>query len=258
MIAAMNADATISEDALLGGRVRLLQPAAGYRVAVDPVLLAAAVRAPGGGRGLDLGCGTGAAALCLAARRPDLAVYGVERQAEYAALARRSAELSGLSARVKVSDGDIRDLGKTPGEGGNFDAVLANPPYFTGGTRSPDAGRAAAHHLDKDVALGDWIAAAARCLKPKGEFVLISPAERLGEVLAGLSPRFGAVQAIPLWPKAAHPAKRVLVRARLGRKTPFALLPGLILHAADGTYTAAAERLLRDAAALDEAMESPP
>lgn len=48
-----------TEDALLGGRVRLLQPRRGYRVAVDPVLLAAAVDARPGERVLDLGCGTG-------------------------------------------------------------------------------------------------------------------------------------------------------------------------------------------------------
>ncbi len=246
-------DGEISEDGLLGGRVRLLQPAAGYRAAVDPVLLAAAVRAPRGGRALDLGCGTGAAALCLAARRPDLTVRGVERQAEYADLARRSAALSGLAERVTVADGDIRDFG---GDGG-FDAVIANPPYFNGGSRAPDAGRAAAHHLDAAEDVADWIAAAARCLRPGGEFVLIYPAERLGEVLTGLSARFGAAQAIPLWPKAERPAKRVLVRALLGRKTPFVLLPGVVLHAADGGYTGAAQRLLRDAAGLDEVMESP-
>ena len=37
-----------TEDALLGGRVVLRQPAAGYRAAIDPVLLAAAVPARGG------------------------------------------------------------------------------------------------------------------------------------------------------------------------------------------------------------------
>ncbi len=253
MIAAMD-QATISEDGLLDGRVRLLQPAAGYRAAVDPVLLAAAVRAVAGGRALDLGCGTGAAALCLAARRPDLAVFGVELQPEYADLARRSAGLSGLAGRVTVAEGDLRELAALPGDWRGFDAALANPPYFTGGNRSPDAGRAVAHHRD-DVALADWIDAARRCLRPGGEFALIYPAERLGEVLAGFSAGFGAVEAIPLWPKPGRPAKRVLVRAIKGRKTPLRLRPGVVLHAADGAYTAAALRLLRDAAALDEAME---
>jgi tRNA1(Val) A37 N6-methylase TrmN6 len=68
-----------SEDMLLGGRVRLRQPVAGYRVAIDPVFLAAAVPAVPGDRALDVGCGTGAAAICLAVRVPDCRVTGIER-----------------------------------------------------------------------------------------------------------------------------------------------------------------------------------
>src|ERR1700758_1195449 len=36
---------TFTEDRLLGGRIRVKQPAAGYRVAIDPLFLAAAVPA---------------------------------------------------------------------------------------------------------------------------------------------------------------------------------------------------------------------
>ena len=66
----------LTEDALLGGRVRLLQPRRGYRVAVDAVLLAAAIDAAAGERVLDLGAGVGAVGLCLAARVPGLHDHG--------------------------------------------------------------------------------------------------------------------------------------------------------------------------------------
>ncbi|SVE43912.1 uncharacterized protein METZ01_LOCUS496766, partial [marine metagenome] len=49
----------LTEDKLLGGRVRFRQPASGYRVAIDPVLLASAVPAVSGSRVLDLGTGVG-------------------------------------------------------------------------------------------------------------------------------------------------------------------------------------------------------
>ena len=65
-----------TEDKLLDGRVTFLQPRHGYRVAIDPVLLAAAVPARSGDRILDLGSGTGAASLCLAARLQDVHVTG--------------------------------------------------------------------------------------------------------------------------------------------------------------------------------------
>ena len=54
-----NRDAGISENSLLDGRVRLRQPLDGYRAAIDPVFLAAAVTAESGERLLDLGCGVG-------------------------------------------------------------------------------------------------------------------------------------------------------------------------------------------------------
>ena len=57
-----------SEDTLLGGRVKLRQPRHGYRAAIDPVLLAAAVPAGHGDTVLDIGCGAGAAGLCILSR----------------------------------------------------------------------------------------------------------------------------------------------------------------------------------------------
>lgn len=243
----------ISEDGLLGGRVRLLQPRAGYRAAVDPVLLAAAVRVPPGGRVLDLGCGTGAAALCLAVRCPEAQVFGIERQPEYADLARRSAALSGLGNRVTVAEGDALARGGIPAAWRGMDAAMANPPYFLEGNRAADAGRAAANHQEAG-ALAAWVAAAARCLKPRGTLTIVHQAERLDDVLAAMTPAFGAIEVIPLWPKPGRAAKRVLVRGEKGRKTPMILHPGLVLHCGDGSYSQAARRMLCDAVDLDTAL----
>ena len=76
-----------SEDGLLGGRLRLRQPTAGYRVAIDPVFLAAAVPAGPRDTVLDIGCGVGAAALCLAARVPGCRVTGIDVQRDLISLA---------------------------------------------------------------------------------------------------------------------------------------------------------------------------
>jgi tRNA1(Val) A37 N6-methylase TrmN6 len=43
----------------------------------------------------------------------------------------------------------------------------------------------------------------------------------------------------------------VLVQGRKGSGGPLRLLPGLVLHEAGGTYTPAAEAVLRDAAGLE-------
>ncbi|MBY0337772.1 MAG: methyltransferase, partial [Acetobacteraceae bacterium] len=91
---------------LLGGRVRLRQPVDGFRAALDPVLLAAAIPARSGERVLEAGCGTGAAFLCLAARVPGLAIVAVERDPAIAALAAGNAALNGAPAEVTA--GDVR------------------------------------------------------------------------------------------------------------------------------------------------------
>ena len=67
-----------SEDAVLGGRLRLRQPLAGHRVGHDAILLAAATEGSAGEHAVDLGAGVGAAGLALAARVAGLKVTLVE------------------------------------------------------------------------------------------------------------------------------------------------------------------------------------
>ena len=94
----------LSRDAFLCGRLQLWQPIKGYRAATDPVLLAAACPAKSGQSVLDLGCGAGAAALCLAHRVPGLTLYGLELQEDYAALARRNAAENGIPFHVETGN----------------------------------------------------------------------------------------------------------------------------------------------------------
>src|SRR5262245_40474818 len=91
-------------DTFLDGRVKARQPQTGFRSGTDAVLLAAAVPARPGDTALELGAGSGAPSLCLAARVPDVAVTGVEIDAALAALARENAAASGLGARFAAAD----------------------------------------------------------------------------------------------------------------------------------------------------------
>lgn len=242
--------AAASEDALLDGRVRLLQPRGGYRAAIDPVLLAAALAPTAGSAVLDLGCGVGAAALCLLWRCPSLRVTGLELQEDLAALAQENARLNGREEQFRPRQGDLREAQALLGRAG-FDQVVVNPPYQAAGSGRPSRrrDRALANHED-GLGLTDWLDAALGQLRPQGGLTVIHRADRLPGLLAGLEGRAGWIRVLPLWPAAGKPAKRVLVTAQKGGRGPAALLPGLALHEADGRYTAAAQAILRDGAPI--------
>jgi tRNA1(Val) A37 N6-methylase TrmN6 len=239
-----------SDDALLGGRVRLRQPREGYRVAIDPVLLAAAVPARADDRVLDIGCGVGAASLCLAARVPSCRITGLERDRALAELARDNAARNEVADRLAVIDGDLlrRPAALIPG---SFAEVMANPPYLEAAKVSPSplAAKAAAS-VESEAALADWIDFALAMLRDKGGLTLIHRADRLGDILAALAGRAGGTIVFPLWPGEGKPAKRILLHARKGSAAPLILAAGLVLHRADGRNTEAAEAILRHGAKL--------
>ncbi|MDE2577133.1 MAG: SAM-dependent methyltransferase, partial [Rhodospirillales bacterium] len=60
----------------------------------------------------------------------------------------------------------------------------------------------------------------------------------------------GSLAVLPLWPRPGRAAKLVLLRAVRGGRGPSEMLPGLVLHRADGGFTAEAEAVLRGGAAL--------
>lgn len=234
----------ITDDTLLNGRVLLRQPAVGYRAGIDAVFLAAAVPARAGEAVLDLGIGTGAAALCLLHRVPDATVVGLEREPAYARLARYNAAANGCAGHLLVVEGDVG----APPDLGLFDHVLTNPPFIEDGqgTRARDAARAAAH--SGDVRLVDWLAVAAASLRPGGTLSVVFPARREGELLAGLPA--GEVRLLPLLPRAGRAPKRLIVQVQTGRPPALIRLPGFVLHGDAPGFIPAAESILREGRAL--------
>ncbi len=240
----------ITEDQMLGGRVRLLQPAKGYRAGMDAALLAAACDARAGERVLDVGCGPGAVLLQAAVRRTEARFWGLERDPEAAELARRGAALNGVSERVEILAGDVA-AGFAALKLRPFDAVLSNPPFFDdpGAIRGPHPSRQGAYLADEGLAA--WIGFLAKAAREGGSVTLIHRADRLADILAALAPKCGSIRIRPIHPFAHAPAKRVLVRAVKTGKAPLELLPPLVLHdGSGGKHTAEADAILRGEAEL--------
>jgi len=249
----MSVDSGESEDYVLGGRLLIRQPMRGHRVGHDAILLAAATAARSGERAVDLGAGVGGAGLALAHRVAGVAVTLLDIDPELTALASRNIELNKLSDRVRAVRLDVAasaaDFAAAALAPGTAAAVLMNPPFNVVQQSSPDPARRAAHAAAPET-LPIWLSTAARLLGADGVLTLIWRADGLGEVLAALAGKFGAVAVLPVYPKPGAAAIRVLVRAVKGSGVPLRLLPGMTLAHADGKPSAQAEAVLRDAAAL--------
>jgi tRNA1(Val) A37 N6-methylase TrmN6 len=245
--------ADMTEDAVLGGRLVLRQPRKGHRVGHDAILLAAACSARPGEHLIELGAGIGAAGLAVAGRVEGLALTLIEIDPALAELARENAERNALAARTRVVCLDVAAsppaftaAGITPHAA---DHVLMNPPFNAAQNPSPDRGRRLAHAGTPDTPRL-WVETAARLLRPAGVLTLIWRADALAAVLAALADDFGGIGILPIYPKPAAPAIRVLVRALKESHAPLTLLAGLVLAEANGQPTREAEAVLREGAVL--------
>ncbi len=243
----MTGQLEISEDAFLGGRLRLRQPMSGHRAGHDAVLLAAATPARPRDRVVDFGAGVGAAGLAVATRAAGVDLLMVERDESLANLARANADLNGIAAQVCILDiaagaNAFAAAGLNPD---SVDVVLMNPPFNDPARHrsSPDDVRRAAH-MAEPATLETWIHAARRVLKSGGVLSLIWRGDALAEVLSALERGFGGVAIRPVHPDAGKPAIRVLVRAIKGSRAPLQLCPGLMLNDKSGQPTQEAQDIL--------------
>lgn len=241
-------DEAVTEDGFLDGRLRLKQPRGGHRAGHDAILLAAAAAAREGDRVVEFGAGVGAAGLALALRCAGLDLTLVEIDPKLAKLAEYNATANGIAGNVVVGDVaapaavfDRLGLGAD-----SADLVLMNPPFNDAARHraSRDPARRLAHEAAPAM-LDAWIHAARRILRPGGRLTLIWRADGLPEVLAALARGFGSLEVVPVHPRSAAPAIRVLAQATKGGRAPLVLHQGFVLNDETGCPTPAADAVLR-------------
>ena len=243
----------MTDDAFLGGRLQILQPEKGYRAGIDAVFLASTILVKEGETVFEAGIGAGVASLCLLARNPLVHVTGIEMSTRYAVLCEQNAKRNNFGNSVRVVHADVkdamrRDLATMP-EHGSFAHAFANPPFFDEGkvTASPSLLKSQAHAFGPDD-LEQWIKLLHSMVMMRGSVTLVHRAETLGRLLSFMEPRFGDIRVAPLYARDGNAASRVIVQGIKGSRAPLQLLPGLILHNEDNSFTADAEAILRDGA----------
>lgn len=245
---------SLTEDAFLGGRLRMLQPEKGYRAGIDAVFLAATIPANPGDTVFEAGIGVGVASMCLLARTPSIHVTGMEITARYAMMCEENAKRNGFSQNVRVIHSDVKealrkDLASMP-QHGSFSHAFANPPFFEEGkvTQSPSLLKAAAHAFGPDD-LELWIKVMHAMVALRGTVTLVHRADTLGKILQAMEDKFGDIRVAPLYAREHTAASRVIVQGVRGSRAPMQLLPGLILHGEGNSFSPDAEAVLREGSA---------
>lgn len=218
--------------------LKLIQRPDVFRFGTDSVLLADFARPRPKDIAADLGCGTGAIALLMAAHQPGLSVDAIEIQPEIADMALRSMALNGMQDRVRVLNADMREAWRTLGAGRHTLAVC-NPPYGKLGAalESINEAKRLARH-EGGLTPEDIAKSAAMLLKNGGRFCVIYPAPRAFEMMRAMHEnRLAPKRVRTVHGVAGRAPKFVLMDAVKGGGEGLHWLEPLVLRNADGSFT---------------------
>ena len=165
----------------LGGDIKIYSND-DYRYGTDAILLANFAAPKKNDLAIDLGAGGGIIPMLWCKKDMKNAVFALEIQQKACELLKKSAEVSGVTERIKILGMDMKNVRELE-LCGRFDLVSSNPPYGNGSSllNESDARSMARHEIACDI--NDVCEAAARLLKTGGRACLCSRPERLADVI---------------------------------------------------------------------------
>ena len=225
-------------DELQRNGYRIIQNPEKFCFGMDAVLLSGFVRAGKGDILLDLGTGTGIIPILLEAKTQCAHLTGLEIQEESADMARRSVALNGLSHKIDIITGDIKEADRIF-PSASFDCITCNPPYMIGshGLANPKEPKAIARH-EILCTLEDVVRQAGKLLKPGGHFFMVHRPFRLAEIMTILSQyKLEPKRMRLVYPYVDKEPNMVLLEAVRGGRPRLAVEKPLIVYEKPGVYT---------------------
>ena len=231
------------EDLQLDG-LKILQKADGFRFGIDAVLLADFSKIIRSEKTLDLCTGSGIIPTILSAKTKTREFSALEIQQEIYDMAVRSAEINGLSDRIRFDLGDVKASDKIYGKR-QFDLITCNPPYMPIGTaivNESDTKIISRHEVMCN--LEDVIKASSMLLKQKGHLTLVHKPARLADIVCLMRDYDIEPKRIRLVHKKtdSEPSLVLVDGAYKGGKE-LRIMPPLFLYNGDGTETDELKRI---------------
>ena len=225
-------------DVIFQGRLRIIQPAKGYRFSIDSVLLSGLTRVRRHDRVVDLGTGCGVIPLLLALKQAAAHITGIEIQESLAAMAKRNVLANGFDHLISIIQADLRKV-HSDVVGKPISLVVSNPPYrkLQSGRLNPNSEKAIARH-ELLANLADVVRTAVRLLPDKGRLAVIYPARRLPALLgeltaAGFAPKHLTI----IYNTLKSEAKLVHVESIRGGGEELRVSKPFAIYKSDGNYT---------------------
>jgi tRNA1(Val) A37 N6-methylase TrmN6 len=169
----------------------------------------------------------------------DSNIIGVELQKEIYNLAVQSVKINNLEDRITLLNMNVLDIFNVY-ETDSFDLITCNPPYFKVNEFSNlnnNMIKSIARH-EIEIKLEDICRISKKLLKNNGSLVLVHRTDRLSEIINMLLKYNLQPKRIRfLYPKELENSNLVLIDARKNGNIGLKVLPPLICHNMDGSYT---------------------
>lgn len=220
------------------------------KIGTDAVLLATLTDTAGARSLLDIGCGCGVVAFCLAQKMQEIGsqacVWGVDPDERSILEARENAETFPLlpNSSFHFEQSTVQALAQQAGTP-KFDLIVSNPPFFNQDLKPTREDRLKSRHRDGQLSFEALADSVMRLLAPEGRFAVILPPVESDEFKAVAAGRLFCTKTVAVYPTEAKPVYRHIREYRLS-PVEEPITSELTIRDISGQYTGAYRSMTKD------------